>query len=169
MNSLIDTRKYKIGIDVDETIVSTKNMWKKYVKEYYNIDLDFSKEITDSKFIKFWHQPNIYDNLKPITNTDKYINDLYNYYKIIFISDCVDEHIQSKYNFLKRYFKFDAFINTPNKDIIDLDYIIDDRPKFLTSINHKVKIQIKSELPPISSAKQMNWDEIYEFLTKKII
>lgn len=158
-----------IGIDVDETVVSVKEDWRKYTKQKYNIDLDFSKEINDKKLLDFWYQSDIYDYIKPIKNTDIYINELYQYYKIVFISDCIDEHLDSKHKFLKRYFKFDAFINTSDKGIINLDYIIDDRPIFLSSDNHKVKIQYKSELPRASTALLMNWDEIYEFLMSNIL
>jgi len=153
-----------IGIDVDETVVHVKDKWRNYAKQKYNIDLDFSKEISDPLVLDFWRRPNLYDDLAPIKNTDKYINELYKKYKIVFISDCFDEHVCSKYKFLRKYFKYDAFINTSDKSIINLDVIIDDRPKFLTSDNHSLKIQVKSELPKLQGVLYMDWGEIYDFL-----
>ena len=154
----------RLGIDVDNTVVSHEKEWKEWSKKH-NLKLDLTKEVTNPKLLEFWKQEDLYDNIKPIPSAVKAINNLYNtsMYEIIFVSHCFPEHIQSKINFLNKYFKYHSFVNTKDKHLLNLDILIDDRDFFTDEI--PIKILIKTDLETDAKIDYvMDWDEIYNFL-----
>ena len=163
--------KPRIGIDVDETIVDTKSVWKQWCLDNYGIDLKYTKEITDPKLLEFWKQPDLYKELEPIPEAKETIDFLYNSYEIIFLSHCFPEHLESKIDFLSK-FKYHQFIDTFDKYKVPLDYIIDDRDIFFEPIKQQnlstVCILLKTEYLDrnIADYKFSNWNEIKQFFKK---
>ncbi len=142
-----------LAIDVDQTVVDMREEWITWCKDKLQINLDLSEEISDPEILEFWSQEDIYCNKKPLKDATKYVNKLYNKYYIIFVSACHPNHLNSKINFLLKYFKFDGFINTSEKNIVNFDYIIDDREIFFKNIDSSKCIKFTN-----------NWEEIYNYL-----
>ena len=165
--------KKVLAIDVDETIVSLKEDWLLHAKKNHGIDLTFKKEITDIRVLDFWDQEDLYDDKEPMDSVIDIINNLHKHYSIFFVSHCTDAHFRSKLNFIMRYFKFDGFINTPEKYRIQCDYIIDDRDIFFEPFKEKNKetkcILLKTEYIGSGFADyHLDWKEIEKLLLSEI-
>ncbi len=159
-------------IDVDETVIHMHQRWIDWSLAVKNVELVLDKETEMGELLEFWKQPDLYDEETPIEGVPEKVKELHKYYSIFFVSHCYDEHFRSKLNFIARYFKFDGFINTPEKFKIDCDYIIDDRDVFFNefkSNNHKATtILLPSTIVSKGIADyEMNWDEAFEFLMKE--
>ena len=81
-------------------------------------------------FLQYWKQPNLYQNLRPVTDSVHIIEGLARKADIVFVTSCFPGHIDSKKMFLKAHFghmPFD-FIDTRAKHLVDYDVLIDDNP-----------------------------------------
>lgn len=146
--------KQIIAVDVDQTVVDMRDEWSKWCRKTFNEVPDFTVEISDFKYLKFWEQSNIYDNKKPIKDTVKYIRELHKYYHIFFVSQCHPNHYHSKAQFLLKYFEMDGFISIQDKHRINFDYIIDDRKVLFKDIPKEKCLHYNGN----------NWNEIYKYL-----
>lgn len=163
--------KRKILIDIDLTICSVANDWKRYLENRYGVEnfdtgrylsgvqLDYNlsnyvKEglISDVKErLDFWRQGNIYNHIELFDDCKDVINSLHdNGDTIIFVSYCKAGHLTSKWNLLRRNFPWvedspnGGFVSTKRKEFIDADVIIDDRNTFLEKHPAGVKIKYKT-------------------------
>ena len=162
-----------LAIDVDETVVSALHDWNKWSIDNLGYSLDFTKEVSDKRAEEFWKQDDLYDDKEPFEEAKKVIDDLYNYFTIIFVSHSFNEHLNSKKKFLDRNFKYSKFISTSEKHLVDCDFIIDDREVFLKPFkdnNHKaITILLKREFKSTGiSDFHMDWPEIHKFLLSKV-
>jgi len=154
-------------VDIDETIVRVKDKWKEWCSKELGYSLDFTKEITDIDSLEFWKQKDLYDDLEPIKEAQEGISILREYYDIIFVSHCFNEHIDSKGKFLHRHFDETCFIDTEHKHKIRCDYIIDDRERFLNR-DDCCTILHKTEFKSTGVADyEMDWIQIKEFLIQE--
>lgn len=164
--------KRKILIDVDLTICSVANDWKRYLEDRYGVgNFDTERYLSDywvdynlSNYVKeglipkdkerldFWRQAAIYDYIELFDDCKDVINALHdNGDTVIFVSYCKAGHLASKWDLLRRNFPWvedspnGGFVSTKRKEFIDADVIIDDRNTFLEK--HPAKIKIKYKTP----------------------
>lgn len=136
----------KIGIDVDLVVAPSDKHWLINLQKVtgktlnliptdYNLTNYFKEELDSLGLdgFEWWRGENIYDDIFPYEKSVEVINKWFNRgNEIVFISSIKGNHHKSKYNFLKRHFKFDAFIATKEKSFVDVDVMIDDRVDIIT-------------------------------------
>lgn len=167
-----------VGIDVDLTVVDMITPWLQWYNQETgeNLTLDdlkgYEYHIQDlmtkhKNPLSFWEKEDLYDNLSPMPEVKKYIDNLSKYFKIVFISSCFPGHYKSKENFLKRYFSYADFIATHSKEYIDVDYFIDDYKKYIDAVYERSKqrgritkcLKVKN---PLSDG--FEWEDIFDFI-----
>lgn len=154
-----------IAVDVDQTVVNTIDLWFNYIEQKNGVV--YNDRVFLEKYTDFWKNPNLYDNLEPYTPALHFLNILATQHKIWFISSCYDEHVNSKLVFLKKFFKFNEFINESKKNKYEnnFDFIIDDQNHVLQSMKEREKcIQISYSKDKPGYYKRMNWGEIYNYI-----
>ncbi len=162
-----------IGIDVDQTILPSCTYWEEWMEENFkDFELDhFNTDIIKDKHLIWWKDKYLYDEMKPYDDAEKYLNLLAKDHKIWFITKCFDEHLQSKLNFCKRFFKFERFFNSGfNKsDAFDgvLHYMIDDRPSILEGFKKTKCYRINYTVEPVNNDKLFTWEEIYKDIRRQ--
>jgi len=149
-----------IGVDVDLTVVDSVKPWKQWYKNLTGHDIgEVTRENNDiealmhqhSDPLSFWKGP-IYDDLEAFPEAIQVLTELHNRgYRIVFISACFPEHIESKRMMLMRNFKFPhGFISTHDKEYCKVDYFIDDYSKYcgkVSQYNPDCKVfQFKTEI-----------------------
>lgn len=133
-------RKPRLGVDIDNVIVRSDLHWDWWLmnqaklkesqipktgKINYNISTYYP--MLKSPF-DFWRSETLYDNMKPTANSQECLEALSNHFDIIFVTAIKGNHHKSKYYFVEKYFPFlKGFIATKEKDLVDLDIMIDDR------------------------------------------
>jgi len=165
----------RIAIDVDLTIVDTLDVWfdwlemksgigKPFLKkvifdEFYKSDDEYHLEKYMKKYypepLKFWKQPDLYDNLKPFDEFFSFLETVSNTasdYKVpiefMFISFVFPEHCGSKMRFLQKYFPhIPVYLVKGHKDknLIEFDVLIDDYRKLVDKFQEKIKEKGKPE------------------------
>ena len=160
-----------LGVDIDQTIVDSHSLWIEWLSSQgIRTTID---EINNQKFDidieDFWRDENLYDSLSLYDERISfYLESLSSKYDIVFISKCFPEHIQSKYNFLKRNFKFKfSFMETTLKYLIDCDVMIDDSNSVLDSFSNSKTYCCKAKLPFVKQTIKypvFSWDVIYSKL-----
>ena len=127
--------KFKIAIDVDETLIKKGSDWLEYINKLtgkqetletlnvgntllnYAVDKSFKAkhpEYKDTDFSLFWRQHDLYDGDiidKQIIEVIESLNKDYNC-DIIFITGFMPEHMRSKFNLLQRSFPFLDLVST---------------------------------------------------------
>lgn len=133
-----------IACDVDLTVVDTLTPWLKWFESIVGLpvnnedhEYDLVPEMRQLIHkagvpyfdpMKYWHNPNLYDNLEPLNGSVMVLEALSKTSDIVFVSSCVPEHMESKLNFLKRNFYFmKGFLSTHDKHFVDYDLLIDDK------------------------------------------
>lgn len=171
-----------LAVDVDLTVVDTLSDWVTwYNRETGHIleDSDLTNFKWDvGKLMKkhespetYWKNPSLYDSLKPIKNSVEVLQEFKEKFDIIFVSSCFAGHVESKINFIRKYFPFNkGFISTHEKKYVYCDIIIDDYSYNLDCIkefNNTINtIQYKTILnqDEINTHFKMNWEDISLFL-----
>lgn len=163
--------------DVDSTVVDTLNDWinwyeyktKHFIDHIISHDNDNVEKIMNNDLIDpldYWRRTDLYDNLKPINQCVDVLKEFKNIYDIIFISDCFNEHINSKRKFLKKHFPFiDKFIvSKGNKGKHYCNIIIDDYYKNLDQFDNSCKKILKMTRTNGKNGfyKPLDWSEIYK-------
>lgn len=158
-----------IVVDVDATVVDTSFCWFKYLecltknKYRYMQELPYNSEgfieynlakyypeLTEDEAFSFWHNPTLYDNMKPIPEVVEALAGIVGDVKVVFCSMCRPEHLKSKENFIDReigqFLQVPyGFVDTADKDSLKADVFIDDRHNFLNmSDTGAVKIKINT-------------------------
>jgi hypothetical protein len=140
-----------IAIDVDLTVVDSLSHWINWFKEEtgdvgFTVPAGMSHDLGDAMRsspyakaingfnpMRYWGMDGIYDEMEPLPNAVEAISairELGNK-KIVFVSHCFPGHEESKKRFLKKHFKHDGFISTPDKWAVNYEIIIDDNPDVL--------------------------------------
>jgi 5'(3')-deoxyribonucleotidase len=156
-----------IGIDIDGVIVNTPNEWVNWIEKVADtslplkLDYNLEKHVPNFKNdcgldpFEFWNNHILYDNLYPIFPCiDVIRNIIASGHKVVFISHTKGEHLSSKFRFLKKHFPFLTFgyngnasyIATKEKNLVNVDLMIDDRFYNLKHFNKDViKIYLKTK------------------------
>lgn len=169
-----------IGVDVDLTVVDPVPGWLDWYFRLTGKTLDVNVEFNIEKLMihhhdpmQYWKNDKLYDNLEPIVGSVENLKNLKEAgFKIVFISNCYPEHLNSKKYFIKRNFPFaDGFIDTADKGFVGVDYFIDDYNHYLNQvktqnpdcicIKHISSINSKSEDYPY-----LDWKGIKDFILK---
>jgi 5'(3')-deoxyribonucleotidase len=138
-----------VAIDVDLTVVDTLNPWlfwfynkcgARVLNENGSYDLvpemkELQKLTGHEHFhpFDFWHKKDLYDKLNPLDGAVEAVKRLKNNgYNVIFVSQSVPEHTNSKISFLNKHFpSADGFISTHDKHFVDYSVLIDDKLEHL--------------------------------------
>lgn len=99
-----------IGLDVDGVVVDTVTG---FLASGSNED--------------YWRQTDLYDHLEPHIDIAAVILRLQQHGDVIFLSTCFEEHLWSKWRFLKNHFPTTPLINIHNKALFPVDLLVDDR------------------------------------------
>lgn len=92
-----------IGVDVDGVLVDTHTLYK-----------EASKHLEDP--LDFWRSEDLYDNLEPMPYAVEKLEQLSEYFGIVFVSRLKGNHHRSKVYFCKKWFPFmQGFIGTHEK------------------------------------------------------
>jgi len=158
-----------IGVDVDQTIVPSCTLWENWLMENFGINMNdkhYTEDFDQDKYLIWWKDKYLYDEMKPYQDAEFYLNLLAGNNTIYFITKCFDEHIETKLNFCKKYFKFDKFFNTgfDKAAIFDnmLDYMIDDRPVILEGFTKPKCYRINYTVEPLTDEFPLvSWEQIY--------
>lgn len=132
----------RIAIDVDGVIVKHKIF-------------EFPNKPSEQTIDDYFKNKFLYDDMVIEEETIKAIEKISKVYDIFFVSFCYKEHRSSKIRLLSKYFNFSGFLDSSefkNKDILDFDYIIDDRDIELDKI------------PSHKAIKFDNWDSVLDKL-----
>lgn len=96
-----------IGCDVDGVVVDTHSLYR-----------EASKHLEDP--LDFWRAEDLYDNLAPMEGAVEKLEQLSQYFGIVFISRLKGNHHKSKVGFCKKYFPFmTGFIGTHEKYLLN--------------------------------------------------
>lgn len=138
------SKRLKLAIDVDLTVVDTLNPWFDWFKQQTGLEFNMGHRYqydcapimrqmcVDNKIdidpYAFWYQKDLYDNIHPLEDAAHFINTIgSNVFDIIWVSRCEPEHERSKRLFLKQWFDSNIpFISTARKDLVTYDILIDD-------------------------------------------
>mgnify|MGYP002640290601 CR=1 FL=1 len=138
-----------VVVDVDLTVVDTLTPWvtwwekrvdTKFDWSAVNKDLSINKQLHQlmscEEALTFWRNPELYDNLTPLTGSRNALRLLKSMgYDLFFVSNCEDDHVESKRRFLDKYFPFhDGLIDTCQKHSIEADIYFDDHVEYVDKI-----------------------------------
>jgi len=155
-----------VVVDVDEVVIDLHEEWTRWSLDR-NLIIDFSIDISDDRLLDFWRDDKLYDDKRPTLNVPGIINRLKEKFKIIFVSHCFEEHIESKKKFLKKHFGDCEFVNTGDKHLVKCDFIIDDREKYLQPGYNRKTILLRNKYHPstgVADYEANDWYEIEKIL-----
>lgn len=159
-----------IAVDIDLTVVDTLTPWLEWYKKLTGHNI--IEEISNTEWnidklmhyhnspMDFWKQANLYDELQPIPEAKRALDELSKDFDIIFVSSCYPEHIRSKEFFIKRNFPYyKAFIDAHYKGYTRCDFFVDDYKKNIEQFPGYVKtFHIRSEINKNST--NIQWFDI---------
>ncbi len=177
----------KIGIDIDDTLVDTRSMLKKYWKEYYlnNPNKEYNEKIPNNintgweeKYInKFWDlyrfklaYPPFKENAKEILHKLKKEN-----YSLCIITSRQKEKYPNLENNLKEWFqKNDIPVDYIHTDVLEkglfcknnqIDILIDDTITHINNANqHKIKTILFNNNKEYKGIQTDNWKDLYNII-----
>lgn len=120
-----------LGVDVDGVIVDTHSLYA-----------EARKHLEDP--LDFWRAEDLYDNLTPMPYAVEKLEQLSQYFGIVFISRLKGSHHKSKVYFTKKWFPFQiGFIGTHEKWLMNDSVVgmIDDLPANLVKFDYEKRIQ----------------------------
>ena len=124
-----------IGVDVDGVVVDTHSLYR-----------EASKHLEDP--LDFWRAEDLYDNLAPMEGAVEKLEQLSQYFGIVFISRLKGNHHKSKVGFCKKHFPFMVgFIGTHEKWLMNESVVamIDDLPENLIKFDPQKRILFGEE------------------------
>lgn len=119
-----------IGCDVDGVVVDTHSLYR-----------EASKHLEDP--LDFWRAEDLYDNLEPMPYAVEKLEQLSQYFGIVFISRLKGNHHKGKVGFCKKYFPFmTGFIGTHEKWLMNDSVVamIDDLTENLIKFDPQKRI-----------------------------
>lgn len=124
-----------IGVDVDGVVADTHSLYR-----------EASKHLEDP--LDFWRAEDLYDNLVPMEGAVGKLEQLSQYFGIVFISRLKGNHHKSKVGFCKKHFPFmTGFIGTHEKWLMNEAVVamIDDLPENLAKFDLQKRILFGGE------------------------
>lgn len=124
-----------IGVDVDGVVVDTHSLYR-----------EASKHLEDP--LDFWRAEGLYDNLVPMECAVEKLEQLSQYFGIVFISRLKGNHHKSKVGFCKKHFPFmTGFIGTHEKWLMNDSVVamIDDLSENLIKFDLQKRILFGGE------------------------
>lgn len=138
-------KKLTVMCDVDGTIVdNVSHKWGEWYLEKTGVLLTTSDLLNMPTIFSnpnlakdyaidprlYWYQHDLYDNIDLFPGVSSWFDILHNNYdlEVIFVSCCIDAHLESKFNFIKRNFANlnYHFVNTCPRHFIHADIILED-------------------------------------------
>ena len=182
-------KRFKICIDVDDTIHYLTKAWAKWLNEKYTTTVDYSN-IVDWDITQYWpnltmdqicealRTPEFWDTVEPMQDAIEYIQKLQEDGHKIYLCTSTDYRI-APFKFAKTIEKYFPFIDrhdiilTYNKKMIDCDFLIDDgfhnlggnfySILFDAPSNSKIDISQYNNI-----VRAPNWEFIYNFITSSL-
>lgn len=182
-----------IMVDMDNVI--TDGSFKKYIEEFYgiNVNLDeikeytYVQELTKEKTKEFWEyvsDKSFYDDALLLEGCLKVLEDLNEKYEVYIVTsylwnetiDLSGRNLSDKYYYLRKeipFIKPEKYIFATNKNIMNFDIRIDDKIENLAGADVKLlftawhnKDISEEELENKNIIRVNNWKEIGEILLK---
>lgn len=146
------TKKLKIGVDVDETIVHTGEAWYEWLvrslgepersaKPYpYNVASLFEDRFLTQFIDPYGYFEHVdYSALRPVEGAKENIDRLHSLgHEIIFVTHVLKtkvNHLASKCEYLEKTFPYASVVVTEDKQCVDLDVLVDDNPEYLNKVH----------------------------------
>ena len=179
-------KDYIIGVDMDDTIENLMDAWVAYLNNKYGTTVKssdiiewevykFFPTLTDQQIYEPLYNEEFWKTVKPKEDAQKYLKKLYDEGYTIYIVSC--SHYASVHpkveNCLLKYFPFINWRNLiflKNKQLLNLDVLIDDYPKNLV---HGIYQGILIDRPYNQDFNEQDyhivrvtsWSEIYDLIT----
>ena len=155
----INIKETIIGVDCDDVVINLVPNWLYFYNEHYkdNLKVDDIQDWDISRYVKpecgkkiyeyihpdtsksFLKRFNIYDFCDPVKNSLMSIQELRNMgYRVIFVT--ASNRLDAKYNWLEHHGFLDNranFVHAFDKNLINMDYLIDDRWENITSFANR--------------------------------
>ena len=181
-----------IGIDCDETIVHLSSLWWSYLLANYTLKNEWVYKALDgttrpynltemfnipedSDPFEFWYATDLYDDMIPRPDTLEFIPRIRQLgFKVVFISQTMGLHGQSKTNFINKWFDNDGIIFTKDKHYVKCDVMIDDNPEVLDKFEgDTILIKFRNDYEFKSKCTKphivcYDWKSIYNILKENI-
>lgn len=187
----------RIGIDLDVTLIDSPKSWfewlqcmcggdyeftpwpyfkEKIIKEKgqinYNLAAYFPEPKNKNVDVKnWWRGDTTYDTVKAVKGGVEAVTELSKYHDIVFISALKGNHHKSKHCWLKRHFDFDfGFVGTQEKELINVDVMIDDRVCVLNRFDKSVTTirydspYLQTEEPTREHYVAETWEDVLKII-----
>lgn len=173
----------RIGIDIDDTLVSTtkvlKKLWKKYSNEKFPDNIE---DLNDSNIARFWsvYRSDITYNSSFKFNAIKVVNKLKKQGNTICIvtSRSKDRNINLEDNLRKWFNNNNLFFNeiytgVSNKGKLckekNIDILVDDLyDNIITCINEDVKVILFNKNKDYKGIKTTSWNKVYKIIMEDL-
>lgn len=182
--------KLKVGIDFDGVLVDTVTQYLYWfnkitgenIKPNQLTEYDTSKVVPEKfHYIaqQLWNEKCLYNNIQPIINSQR-CTKLFTYnsqIELYIVTVSSSEIMQEKCQVIKRLFPWIKSENIIlltgyNKNLIDLDILIDDNPDNFSSNENKILFDStwnhNFNEKSIGAVRAYDWDFIYAYITKMI-
>lgn len=175
----------KIGIDLDTTLNNLEEKWvKEYNKDYHDNLKEFDRWDTENtvkpecgtKIFDYLHKPGFFRDLEIKPNAKNVVDFLSEHYELYIVTAYSPDTCLDKANWVKdKDIAIDQrniiFIN--NKNLLKLDYLIDDGPHNIENFKNGTPIIFDMPYNRYLNSKEYpyrynNWLQIKEFFSNKI-
>lgn len=179
-------KRFIIGIDVDDTLVDTREQMKNYyeskygsaINAYSHSYLEMCPKMTDDQIGELFSSPTLYANIKMLDNyTMTAVENLSQKHKLIICSIHKGDGIQYKHEMLNRLGLNKLFFNQiystnvrDTKDYMHFDIFIDDNMNNLKTNKSTYKILLdkynlyKNAALPFNVIRMTNWQQVEQFI-----
>lgn len=181
-----------LAVDVDEPIVQTGKMWKRYLDSHYSLKHEYRFTLPDplpynlselyittedSDGLEFFDYFKLYDDVTPRDDALLYLPLIADDYDVIFVSKIMGNHYCSKLRMLDKYFPFHKgfYGCDKTKAFITCDYIVDDCYSNLNDFylagkqlgQIKFRQDYKENVEPLKNYPIVyNWEMVHERLCR---
>lgn len=173
----------KIGIDFDNVLANSTSVYlelfNKLVSTNYKLndirDYNICKILPnkyDNLVRRLWQDKFIWDNIQPLSDSQTYTSLLAKKHELYVITASTPSVIDWKFNWLKKNYPFlkeENFIVIRDKQLINIDVLIDDYEINLINGNYKGILLNKPWNEDFNESeynisRANNWEEIYQII-----
>lgn len=154
-----------------------RRMISRVGKVSYNLPSYFPEPINKNVVpLDFWRHTGVYDLILPVDGAKMYLTKLIeDGHCIRFVTHDKGHGGRSKYNNIQRLLpdlKY-KYTVTQEKEVVDYDFMVDDRNNVLSAVKNEGKGTIRFDTPYIQSLKldvdyvAKGWKDVYNFITEE--
>lgn len=173
----------RIGLDLDSTLNNLTDVWVELYNNDYNDNLKYFSNWDNHNDVKiecgkkiydYLHKPNLFYNLDIAKDAKDVVEFLSKHYELYIVTAYIPESCIDKVNWVKKYlpnFNLNNVVFLNKKNILQLDYLIDDGPHNIEEFNG-VGIVYEREYNKYlgdTYPRVRNWKEIEKFFKKELV